>query len=420
MIKLKAFLFLAIACIGFTRVHAVKDSSDLSVDYERIAKIENLSEKLYNKLHPTHCTKPGDDIKVNFENNKMPLNEEDFIEYCKQMESEIPMQYNPQVHKLINYFGTSWQGKLKEMIVVSNYYFPIYEEIFDRYNMPLEIKYLSVIESALNPYAVSVSGASGLWQFMHATGKMFDLKVNNYVDERRNVEKSTEAACQYLRNMYKVYGDWFLVIASYNCGPGNVNKAITRSGGKRTFWEIYPYLPKETQNYVPAFIAMSYLMNFYDKYGITPSVSSDQKPRLVKVVCNSEYCYEVICSTLDLSADELKAYNPELKKPSLPSNKNAFSLKLPYEKALLFYQLEDSILSNSLRFKTWKAPVIEESISKSKKSKTAGSKTYKVKKGESLPSIAKKFDCKVWQIRSWNNLKSNTIYPGQKLIIKSL
>lgn len=408
-----------LACTGSLRLLAVKDSSDLAVDYERIAKIESLSEQLYNKLHPTHCSKQGDDAKVNFENNKMPLSEEDFIEYSRHLESEIPMQYNAQVQRLINYFGTTWQGKLKDMIVVSNYYFPIYEEIFDRYNMPLEFKYLSVIESALNPYAVSVSGAAGLWQFMHATGKMFDLRVNNYVDERRNVEKSTEAACQYLRSMYKVYGDWFLVIASYNCGPGNVNKAIARSGGKRTFWEIYPYLPKETQNYVPSFIAMSYLMNFYDKYGITPSMSTVQKPRLVKVVCNSEYCYEVICSTLDLSADELKAYNPELKKPAIPSQNTSFNLKLPYEKALMFYEMEDSIMTNSMRFKTWKAPVIEEPVSKSRHAKSTGTKTYKVKKGESLPAIARKFNCKVWQIRSWNGLKSNTIYPGQKLIIKT-
>ena len=301
--------------------------------------------------------------------------------------------------------------------MVSNYYFPIYEEIFDKYDMPLEMKYLSVIESALNPQATSKSGAAGLWQFMHATGKIFDLKVNNYVDERRNVEKSTEAACQYLKKMYGTYGDWLLVIASYNCGPGNVNKAIRKAGGgKRTFWEIYPYLPRETQNYVPALMAMTYLMNFHETYGITPSVAVESKTRLVQVVCNSEYCYEVICSTLDISADELRSFNPELKKTSLPSVKSSFKLKLPYDKALMFWQLEDSISEASLRIKTWKAPVTEEPIVASKNSK---SKTYKVKRGDSLPAIAKKFDCKVWQIRSWNGLKSNKIYPGQKLVVRA-
>jgi membrane-bound lytic murein transglycosylase D len=418
MRKLKAILILILIMSGYLQVFAVKDSSDLIVDYERIARIENMSEQLYNKLHPTHCTKQGDDIQVYFENNKMPLTEADFIKHSRMLESEIPMQYNPQVSKLINYFGTSWQPKLKQMIVTSNYYFPIYEEIFDRYNMPLEIKYLSVIESALNPYAVSVSGASGLWQFMHATGKMFDLKVNNYVDERRNVEKSTEAACQYLQSMYKVYGDWFLVIASYNCGPGNVNKAIARSGGKRTFWEIYPFLPKETQNYVPAFIAMTYLMNFYDQYGITPSVNIESKPRLVKVMCNSQYCYNAISSTLNMSEGDLKAFNPELKKEALPAVANGFNLKLPYEKALMFWQLEDSILQASLKEKSSRTPIIDEPVY-SKSSKSSKAKTYKVKRGDSLPAIARKYDVKVWQLRSWNNLKSNTIYPGQKLKIRS-
>ncbi|MFM9945464.1 MAG: transglycosylase SLT domain-containing protein [Bacteroidia bacterium] len=403
---------------SFFSAFAIKDSSDLAIDYERITRIEILSKGLYNKIHPTHCTKPGDDCKVAFENNKMPLSESEFIHNSKLLESGIPMQYNPEVSKLINYFGTSWQSKLKEMIVVSNYYFPIYEEIFDKYDMPLEIKYLSVIESALNPNATSKSGAAGLWQFMHATGKIFDLKVNNYVDERRNVEKSTEAACQYLKSMYARYGDWFLVIASYNCGPGNVNKAIRKSGGKRTFWEIYPFLPKETQNYVPAFIAMTYLMNFYDSYGITPSLAGETKTRLVEVVCNSEYCYQVICNTLDLTADQLRSFNPELKKTTLPGVAAGFNLNLPYEKALVFWQMEDSIDVASQRIKTWKAPVAEIPVA-TKSAKSSKSKTYKVKKGESLPAIAKKFDCKVWQLRSWNGLKSNKIYPGQKLIVKS-
>lgn len=416
MRKTKHILFSILMVMGVSSAMAVKDSSDLAVDYERINKIEARSRELYEKLHPTHCTKPGDAFKITFENNKIPLSGTDFIYDTKHMESEIPMQYNDQVYKLINYFGTSWQTKLKDMIVVSNYYFPVYEEIFDKYNMPLEFKYLSVIESALNPNATSVSGAAGLWQFMHATGKIFDLKVNNYVDERRNVIKSTEAACQYLQSMYKTYGDWFLVIASYNCGPGNVNKAINRSGGKRTFWEIYPYLPKETQNYVPAFIAMTYIMNFHEKYGITPAIENVCKPRLVEVDCRPEYAFDVICSTLNMSPEVLKGYNPELKKTEIPGSKEPFVLNLPYEQALMFWQLEDSIYANSIKLKATKAPVKEESISSSKSGKT---KIYKVKRGESLPSIAKKFDCKVWQIRSWNNLKSNKIYPGQKLIIKN-
>ena len=217
--------------------------------------------------------------------------------------------------------------------------------------------------------------------------------------------------------MYGTYGDWLLVIASYNCGPGNVNKALRKAGGKKTFWDIYPYLPKETQNYVPAFIAMTYLMNFHESYCIAPSTVNSNKTRLVQVECNSEYCYEVICSTLNITGAELRSFNPELRKTALPSVNKAFSLNLPYDKALLFWQLEDSIYQNSIKIKTWKAPVTEEP--EFAKTNSNNSKLYKVKKGESLPAIAKKFDCKVWQLRAWNGLKSNKIYPGQKLKIRT-
>lgn len=417
MMKYGKIILLALVTLSSTGIYAVKDSSDLVVDIDRINRIEMLSRNLFDKLHPTCSPKSGDESNINFENNRLPLSEEEFVLNSHLLESGVPMQYNEKVEHLINYFATSWQSKLKEMLVVSNYYFPIYEEIFDKYDIPLEIKYLSVIESALNPHAVSVSGAAGLWQFMYATGKIFDLKVNNYVDERRNVEKSTLAACQYLKRMYENYGDWYLVIASYNCGPGNVNKAIARSGGKRTFWEIYNYLPKETQNYVPAFIAMTYIMNFYEKYGITPSVESNNRPRLVKVECNSDYSFDVICGVLEINPDELRAFNPELKRTTLPSAPSSFSLKLPYEKALLFWQLEDSIDRASERLREWKPPVKEEKyVSKSKSGKH---KIHKVKRGETLISIARKFDCKTWQIRSWNGLKSNKIHPGQRLIIKN-
>lgn len=417
MIRYRKIIAIFLIVLSSNSIFAVKDSSDLVVDFERINRIEMLSRNLFEKLHPTTSVKQGDESNIVFENNRLPLSEEEFVLNAHLLESGVPMQYNDKVEHLINYFATSWQSKLKDMLVVSNYYFPIYEEIFDKYDIPLEIKYLSVIESALNPHAVSVSGAAGLWQFMYATGKIFDLKVNNYVDERRNVEKSTLAACKYLKSMYERYGDWYLVIASYNCGPGNVNKAINKSGGKKTFWEIYNYLPRETQNYVPAFIAMTYIMNFYEKYGITPSVETGNKSRLVKVDCNSEYSFDVICSVLEINPDDLRTYNPELKKTTLPAVQGNFSLKLPYEKAMLFWQMEDSIDRASARLKEWKPPLKEEKyIAKSKSGKH---KTYKVKRGESLISIARKFDCKVWQLRSWNGLKSNKIHPGQRLIIKN-
>lgn len=339
----------------------------------------------------------SDEVVV-FDNEQLPLSEEMYMRQVSNLEYAIPMDYNGEVRRLIDYFGTHWQPKLKKVITLSEYFFPIYESILDKYDLPLELRYLSVIESALQPEATSRAGAAGLWQFMPYTGKIFDLEINSHVDERRHIEKSTEAACKYFVQMYKLYGDWQLAIASYNCGPGNVNKAIRRSGGKRSFWEIYEYLPRETRTYVPSFIAMAYLMNFYNDYGITPAPPEIRYPDLCEINCSGEEKLQAICHVLQLEEQELLAYNPHIKNSSLPSYIQSYSLKLPEDLALTYVDNKSEIICLS---EEMAVEAVEE--------------VYVVKRGESLPLIARKYGCSVNELKSWNGLTSHVIHPGQKL-----
>ncbi|MFY0643358.1 MAG: transglycosylase SLT domain-containing protein [Bacteroidia bacterium] len=344
---------------------------------------------------------------VTFETNTIPVDERLFNYHMSTMEFVIPMDYNPYVKKQIDYFGTRWQKRLKEVITSSSYYFPIYEEILDKHDMPLELRYLSVIESALNPYATSRSGAVGLWQFMPATGRIFDLNQNYIMDERRSIEKSTEAAATYLKSMYKMFGDWYVAIASYNCGPGNVRKAIRRSG-RKDFWGMYHFLPRETQNYVPKFIAMAYIMNFYQVYGITPVPPVDIKGPYHPVHCQGEMSFQIISEMLGISKEELMAYNPELKEQVIPRSSNGYWLNIPVDMVDQFYSWESEIQACS------------KELDLAKKELAAATPKFiyhKVRRGESLGVIARKHRCSVTQLKRWNNLRGSVIHPNQKLKI---
>ena len=300
-----------------------------------------------------------------------------------------------EVKRFIDYFGTSWQSKLKEMITLSEHYFPVYESILDKNDLPLELKYVSVIESALNPYATSRSGAVGLWQFMPYTGKIYDLKIDRYQDERRDVKKSTAAAAHYFKDMSLVFDDWLVVIASYNCGPGNIRKAIRRSGGKTGFWEIYPYLPRQTQNYIPSYIAVAYLMNFYETYGIFPAYVEKPETNVTKVVCNPNHNLKAISEILEMTVEDIRTLNPPLKSNNIPINVTEMEIYLPNEKALNFIEKEGKILQLSETYK----PAVVEAV-------------YVVRRGDSLGAIANRKGCSVREIKEWNNLRSNTIHPG--------
>ncbi|MBI1305466.1 MAG: transglycosylase SLT domain-containing protein [Bacteroidetes bacterium] len=333
-----------------------------------------------------------------FENDEIPVDSALFFSHVQSLEFQIPLDFNSEVKRFIDYFGTSWQPKLKEMITLSQYYFPIYESILDKNNLPLELKYVSVIESALNPYAVSRSGAVGLWQFMPYTGKLYHLQIDRYQDERRDVYKSTEAACGYFSDMSKIFDDWLVVIASYNCGPGNIRKAINRAGGKTGFWDIYPYLPSQTQHYIPSFIAVAYLMNFYEHYGIFPTEVSVPRTDILEVNCSKDFSLKAIAQVLEISEADIKKLNPSLKGDVIPQNVEDLKLKLPEDLAYKFIENQEEILRLSNEYKAEVKEVI-----------------YVVKRGDSLPAIANHHGCSVTEIKDWNNLSSNLIHPGKRL-----
>lgn len=346
---------------------------------------------------------------IDFEFGEIPVDQDLFLYHTSKLEFEIPMEFNAYVKQQIDYFGVNWQSGLKRMATKSQVYFPIYEKILDQYEMPLELKYLSIIESALNPMARSRSGAMGPWQFMPATGKIFSLDINYQVDERRSVEKSTEAACLYLKQMYEQFGDWYVAIASYNCGPGNVRKAI-RLSGSTDFWEMYEFLPRETQNYVPKYIAMSYLMNFYNEYGITPAPMDLDALLYEQVHCQEGMKFEVIAEKLALTNEELLSFNPELKTTTIPYHNGEYTLNVPANKTDLYYE-------NVQQIKEISSVLVQEELIAEAAKPQPTVVYYTVRRGDCLPIIARKYGCTVTELKSWNKLRSSTIYPNQKLKI---
>jgi len=346
---------------------------------------------------PTVTTVFSAELTV-FENNELPVDSATFFNHVAGLEFQIPLDFNSEVKHYIDYFGTSWQVRLKEMITLSQYYFPKYEAILDKNNLPLELKYISVIESALNPYAVSRSGAVGLWQFMPYTGKIYNLQIDRFQDQRRDVDLSTQAACNYFSDMSEVFDDWLVVIASYNCGPGNVRKAIKKAGGKTGFWEIYPYLPAQTQHYIPSFIAVAYLMNFYEHYGILPSFVEQPSSDVAVVNCTPNHHLKAISEVLEIPIDEIRKINPALKSEDMPQNVSQINLNLPTSVAYAFIEYEGLILEKS---EEYKAQIVEH--------------IYIVKRGDSLPAIANRHGCSVTELKQWNGLTSSLIHPGKQL-----
>lgn len=379
--------------------------------YLHATKIDSLAAvKAKTEVAPTdvsEASRYSHDI-VAFENNQIPVTQSLYKFHTSTLEFVIPMDYNSYVKNQIDFFGVNWQSKLKEVITKSEYYFPIYEEILDKNEMPLELKYLSVIESALNPQAHSHAGAVGPWQFMPYTGKLFGLDQNYLVDERKSVEKSTEAAAKYLKSMYEMFGDWYVAIASYNCGPGNVRKAIRRSG-KKDFWGMYNFLPRETRNYVPKFIAVAYIMNFYDEYGITPAPPKGEQQPYHPVYCHDNMSFGMIAEMLGMTNEELRSYNPELKGEAIPQHSAGYWLNVPENKVSHFYVLESEIIQCSIE-----ADLAQKEIEAAQPKVVY----HTVRKGECLPVIARKYGCTVTQLKTWNNIKGSLIYPNQKLKIE--
>lgn len=339
-------------------------------------------------------------------NDVKDFTQEDIVKMMEFIPTSIPLVLNQPVLDYINKFSKSRRSFISKTLGLSQYYFPLYEEVLDKYEMPLEIKYLSVIESGLNVKAKSYMGASGLWQFMHRTGKSYGLNVNTYLDERYDPILSTDAAARLLSDLYKIYGDWYLALAAYNAGPGNVNKAIARSGGKKNYWDIRPFLPRETQNYVPQFIACLFVMHYHKSYDILPLSPKVEFFATDTVLIREKVSIDYIAENLGINTDHLAFINPSLKSNIIPKYENGIVFHLPVEYIGQFIEKESIILNDTSLHKV-EAVVVEQ----------PKYTVYNVKPGDTLGAIANRYSVKVSQIKNWNSLKSDFLKIGQKIVL---
>lgn len=342
-----------------------------------------------------------------------------YIDRIGKINSMITLPYNSIIRNHIHVYTEKKLEKFRVILGLQDYYFPMIEDIFDSYGLPVELKYMAVIESALNPTAVSRAGATGLWQFMYSTGRMYGLTINSIVDERRDPVRATHAAAKYLKDLYGIYKDWILVIAAYNCGPGNVNKAIRRSGNRKDYWEIYYRLPRETRGYIPQYVAAAYAMNYYRDHNIVP-IQIDLPTAIDTVVVSRDIHLQQIAAILDMPIEVLSELNPQYRTGLVPGSSKPCSITLPVDRLGDFIDLTDTItgymkdqyltkvnLTSLPQHSTYIPPEI--------KGKTK--LTYVVKDGDNLGFISEWYDVGLSDLRYWNNIYRNTIKVGQRLAV---
>ena len=345
-----------------------------------------------------------------------------YVARLNRINTSVKIPYNDVVRSYIIYYTQKMsREKISRIVGLSGYYLPIFEEIFDQYGLPEELAKVSVIESALNPMAVSRARAAGMWQFMRRTGTQYGLEIDEYIDERFDYIQETHAAAKYLRDAYAIFGDWSLAIASYNCGPGNVNKAIKRAGGGRDFWDVYRYLPRETRGYVPAFIAAMYTLAYYKEHNIVPA-QADIPPQVDTFHIGGNLHFGQVSECIGISMDMLRNLNPEYVKDIVPGKTKTRVLKIPYSFSGAFIDVQDTIYAykDSIFFDPIKIKEVGTSTRSSRTYSGGGSSSYTVytvKKGDSLGKIASKYHTTIASIKKWNNLRRDTIVPGQKLKI---
>jgi membrane-bound lytic murein transglycosylase D len=342
--------------------------------------------------------------------------EEEYISRLSRLPNVIEMPYNKEVRRYIDQYCERMRRSISIFLGAGNFYIPLFEEALESYQLPLELKYLPIIESALNPKATSRVGAAGLWQFMIATGKQYGLEVTSLVDERRDPIKSSYAAARYLKDLYDMFGDWTLVIASYNCGPNNTLKAITRAGGVKDYWKIYPYLPAETRGYVPAFIAANYVMNYYCQHNICPLETNLPQSADTLNVTRNVYMEQIV-DLCGVSMDEVKALNPQYRTNLIPGESRPCTIKLPSSAVAAFLTAGDSIYTHRIGELAKNRKVVEVDESKASSS-SKGARTVTVRKGDTLGSIAQRNRTTVTKIKRLNGLKNNNIRVGQKLRVR--
>ena len=432
----------------------INDDDDNKDDDLEIDVPEGLTfevDSLLDLYHTQHFLQP--DSSCNMPNINPEYTKEEFMERLKRLPTAIEMPWNEVVQKFIDRYSGRLRRSVAVMLGTQNFFMPIFEQALETYGLPLELKYLPVIESALNPKAVSRVGATGLWQFMLTTGKQYGLEVNSLVDERRDPIKSSYAAARYLRDLYKIFRDWHLVIAAYNCGPENINKAVHRAGGEKDYWQIYPYLPAETRGYVPAFIAANYIMNYYCEHNICPLLT-DLPAKTDTVIVNRDIHFEQIAEVIGIDINQLAELNPQYRRQIINGNNKPMAVRLPMNYVGPFIDNLDSIYthradelltkrlevavneaqptytptrktysrSKSKRYskskRTSKSKRSRYTKSKSRKKSSSAGRSVTVRKGDTLSSIAKRNHTTVAALKKKNGIRGNNIRAGKKLRVK--
>ncbi len=394
-----------------------------SMSYE----LESLLNLYYSKTY----LQP--DENCNYRDENRTYSKEIYMDRLRRLPNIMEMPYNDIVQKFIDRYTGRLRHSVSYMLGASNFYIPIFEEALEAYGLPLELKYLPIIESALNPKATSRVGAAGLWQFMVGTGKQYGLEVNSLIDERRDPIKSSYAAARYLRDLYKIFGDWSLVIAAYNCGPENIKKAMTRAEGANDYWKIYPYLPRETRGYVPAFIAANYVMNYYCEHNICP-MRTTLPAATDTVVVNKDLHLKQIADVCGIDIEALRTLNPQYRRDIVNGSNKPSVVRLPTMITNTFIANEDSICNYQTDVLMTRRSLVEVDNTQTfvgssrkagsknkrsgKRSKKSRSRSVTVRNGDTLSEIAARNHTTVSKLRKLNNIKGNNIRAGKKLKVK--
>lgn len=442
---MKQLLFLIAGLAVCLSIHAndsiptAKNYLDPTNDDQEIGLPENFDSDLDSLLQVWHV-KNFTPIDKNCKSDSIDpaFSDEVIMKQLSEIPTVIQLPFNKTIRQFIDMYSAKKRKQVAVMLGVTNYYFPLFEQTLEKYNMPNELKYLAVVESALNPNANSRVGAVGLWQFMFGTGKMYGLEINSLVDERRDPIKSTDAAVRYLKDLYGIYGDWHLAIAAYNCGPGMVNKAIHRAGGKRDYWDIYYYLPKETRGYVPLFIAANYVMTYYKEHLICP-VQTGYPLHTDTIMVDKKMHFDQISSVIGIPSQDLEILNPQYRRKIIPGTPDKpMSVCLPANYTLSFIDYQDSIPNYmadtylntqltveptpvpeqvSCRLNRWSKAGRLSRSGRIRANKAKAKHYYKVKSGDTLSEIAQHHHIAVEKLRRRNHISSSKLRPGQRLKI---
>jgi membrane-bound lytic murein transglycosylase D len=418
MIYFRSFIFV-LFCLISTVIVGQDENSAASPNDSTVIEYEHFLEVVENSLNEYYHQNTSTDQKTDsiikalgYDENDVPKYSDSV--YCARLDlmnekSPFQLDCNADVLSVIDYFARKRRRFTSVTLGRSALYFNMFEEKLAKHDMPIELKYLSVIESGLRPQVKSRAGALGLWQFMYRTGKMYGLEQNSYIDERMDPELATEAACRYLKHLYSMYDDWNMALASYNAGPGNVNKAIRRSGGKMTYWEIRPYLPRETQGYVPNFIAMSYMMTYHAEHNVVPRAPMINDFEIDTVCLRDGLHMEVIDSLVGWDIENIKALNPIYKTSYIPKDEKHKCITIPVSYLGKWIEMEDSIYALD--------SIIYETLPEEEKEEIGEATSHYVRSGENLGLIAERYGTSVSKLMNWNNLHSTRLRVGQKLVI---